>query len=97
MTFKKGVSGNPKGRALESEQRRRIARLKLEKHLEEAIAVIASQLKSSEETSSQWASKMVLEYVVGKPQQAVEVAGEGGEPLGVTVNIIKKDIGSAKP
>jgi len=79
--WKPGQSGNTQGRGTAEAHKRRLARDLLEKHLEKAADVILNQLESATSTDKQWAAKMVLEYVCGKPGQALEVSGEGGGPL----------------
>lgn len=91
--YKPGQSGNPLGMASPKAQQRRLARSYLEKHLDKAVAVIVDHLKSTEPQDQQWAAKMLLEYVCGKPSQEVEVSGsEEGAPLEFVVNVIRKDI-----
>ncbi len=90
--FKPGQSGNPKGMASPKAQQRRLARQHLEKHLDKATEIIAEHLVSEDPEVQQWAVKMVMEYVCGKPSQEVELSGSGdGPPLEFVVNIIRKD------
>lgn len=97
--FKPGQSGNPKGMSSPKAQQRRLARSYLEKHLDKAVQVIVDHLQSNKAENQQWATKMLLEYVCGKPSQEVEVSGsEEGAPLEFVVNVIRKDIvPSVKP
>ena len=89
MVFKPGQSGNPSGLNLESVQRKRIARLELEKYLDKAIAVIGEQLQSGDPENAQWATKMIMDYVAGKPAQSVELADADGKKLDISINIKK--------
>lgn len=79
--FKPGQSGNPHGRGTLASHKKRLAADLLEKHVEKAMSVIEQQLSSGDESSAQWAAKMVMEYVYGKPHQAMELTGADGEAL----------------
>jgi hypothetical protein len=76
--FKKGRSGNPKGRAVKTAQQKRIAADLLSPHVDRAVARIAAELDSDDPS---WACKMVMEYVFGKPGQVVELQAKGNTPL----------------
>jgi len=72
MTFIKGQSGNPGGRkSLDPD-----VKAMFSPHLPAAIEAVLSCLKSKDEGIRLKASNMVLERVVGKPAQAVQISGD---------------------
>jgi hypothetical protein len=79
--WKKGESGNSKGRALESEQKKRIAADLLSPHVDKAIERITLSLKSPDSADHQWAVNLVMSYVFGKPGQVVEIGAKGDSPM----------------
>lgn len=91
MPFEKGKVGNPLGKNSEKFQHRRIAAELLTPHLKTAVAEILNQLVNASEASDrQWATEMIMNYVVGKPTQAVELGDPDGNALSISVNVIKK-------
>lgn len=77
MKFTKGQSGNPKGRAVEA-GKKELALALFGKRIDTALAVIDKHLKSGDPDLEQWAAKIVIEYVCGKPQQQVDANVSGG-------------------
>jgi hypothetical protein len=73
MVFKKGQSGNPKGRAQEVQ--------KVQKHIKEQLMhlspVVARKLELMLEDPDhmQFAVKTILERVYGKPMEDVKISG----------------------
>ncbi len=90
MPFVKGQSGNPGGgKGEKKSQRKRLIRDLMSKHVPTAVKEIAAQLKSDEPKERQWASEMVINYAHGKPSQAVELGDANGDPLKISINLIK--------
>lgn len=80
MVWKKGdPSPNPKGRAVESTQKQRIAKELLQHLLPRAAEVYAEML--SEKDNKGFAAKEIFDRCCGKPPQAVELSGKDGGPL----------------
>lgn len=78
MVFKPGESGNPEGGKLKKHHQKRIASELLSPHVNRAVERIAQSLNSEEREDYQWAANIVMNYVFGKPAQAVDLgAGDG--------------------
>ena len=88
MPFKKGKSGNAKGRAVVTEQQKRLAADLLSPYADRAARAIANALEGDDPA---WACKMVMEYVFGKPGQVVELQGKGNTPLTAVLLIGKSE------
>jgi len=86
MVFKKGQSGNPKGRAQEVQ--------KVQKHIKEMLMHltpnVANKLERMLEDPNhvEFAVKTILERVYGKPPQQLEHTGEEGGPIKAIIEII---------
>jgi hypothetical protein len=81
MSFKSGESGNPGGKV-----RRHNATILRDKLIENGLEEIALKnlkelLKSTNQKIRQECTKMVLEFIYGKPAQTLEHKGEGDEPI----------------
>lgn len=79
MPFKKGISGNPKGKPNGAEGKQRIARNLLEHLLPRAAEVYEEML--NEKSNKGFAAKEIFDRCCGKPAQSVEVTGKDGGPL----------------
>lgn len=90
MAFPKGVSGNPGGRPKKTEPTVAAIREFALSKSEEAIRVIYALLKSDDEKIRHLAASSILDRALGKPAQAVEVAGKDGGELVVNVRIAEK-------
>jgi hypothetical protein len=91
MPFKKGESGNKKGRATEKAQRERLAKDLLSPYVNRAVSVVADMLPEHNSAEDRkWAVGMVFSYVFGKPGQVVELQGKNGAPLTAVLNIGRK-------
>ena len=74
MPFKPGQSGNPGGgRQPKKDQKKRLISDLLGPHAPRAAEEVAGQLSSEDPKDRQWAANMVIQYVFGKPSQAIEV------------------------
>ena len=89
MKFKKGVSGNPKGRGAEKNHQKRVAENLLSPHAKEAADEVLEQLRCHDGDNSflqrQWAAKIIIEYSCMKPAQAMEVSGQEGGPITIKI------------
>lgn len=83
MPWKKGQSGNPKGRPPGNAVLKEMAQT----HGEAAIARLVYWLASPDPTASINAAKALLDRGYGKPHQAVEVSGADGGPIKVSAAI----------
>lgn len=81
MPFQKGQTGNPNGRGAKKLQQKRLAADLLSPHVKDAVARIAQSLNSPEREDHQWAANLVMNYVFGKPAQAVELKDDQNVPL----------------
>lgn len=72
--FKKGQSGNPKGRGTAKVQQKRIAADLLSPLVDRAVSAINRALDDDDQAA--WAAKLIFDYVYGRPMQAVELKGE---------------------
>lgn len=84
-TFPPGVSGNPNGRPPKGYSITEMMREMLanKPDVKEAIgAMIAAKAMEGDPT----AIKTLWNYMDGMPKQGVELTGEGGGPLQVTIN-----------
>lgn len=90
MPFKKGQSGNPKGRKRELElaEIRELAK----KRCPRAIERLAEWMESDNPRASVAACESILNQGLGKPPQAVELTGKDGKDLTITINIQEKAI-----
>jgi hypothetical protein len=52
---------------------------------EGTIPALAKKLQVAALEGDEFATKMVLDYALGRPQQAVELSGPDGSPLGVNI------------
>lgn len=89
MTFKKGVSGNPSGRAKESEEQRR-AKEAIQDLLPTAAKELGKLINSKKFIERKYAIEKVLEYGLGKPPQSVKVGEEDGTALAAVLEIVRK-------
>ena len=90
MPFKPGQSGNPNGKGLKKDQKKRLASDLLGPHVKTAVERIAEALNSPEREDHQWAVGLVMSYVFGKPAQAVELKADQDIPLIATITIGKQ-------
>lgn len=74
--WKKGQSGNPKGRPKKVLQAERIA----ENSIEEAMKVLQKLLKSDDERVRLAAAERICDRVMGKAKQSVDVSSEKKAP-----------------
>lgn len=73
MTWKKGQSGNPKGRAVEdSSEIKALAR----KHCPRAIERLREWMESDNPKASAYAASALLDRGYGKPSQEIEAKGK---------------------
>lgn len=84
MAFVKGQSGNPSGRPKVPNE---IVQLARDNSLK-AITRLVSLIDSAEEKIALQASNAVLDRAYGKPVQATELMGAGGQ--GLEINLIIK-------
>jgi hypothetical protein len=87
--FKKGEISNPLGGKTKKALQDRLITDLLGPYAPRAAKEVGAQLDSDDPKDRQWAANMIIQYVFGKPRQAVEVAGEGGGPLQILVEIVK--------
>lgn len=82
--FKPGQSGNPNGRPKVAEAFREKCRKAVDER------VIDAWITEVQNQGENWmkASELLAAYAYGRPTQAVEHSGEGGEPL--SIQIIRK-------
>ncbi len=89
--FKKGESGNKRGRPKEIGQVRELAR----KHAEDALRALISIFMNPNEKGSTRvaAAQIVLDRACGKPEQALQLQGNEGEDIVPTliINIAKRE------
>lgn len=87
MPFKKGESGNPGGR-------KRVDKSIIELAKKEAPAAFKRIIEVSKGSGDArlkfQANCYICDRAWGKPVQATELSGVGGEPLQVTVNVVSK-------
>lgn len=88
MPFKKGQSGNPKGRRVEGNSKElwKAAGIKGRELIERVISDATIDMKIRVD-----ASKYASDQAFGKAAQSVEMSGKDGEALSVSVNIIKAE------
>jgi hypothetical protein len=72
LPFKKGQSGNPKGRPTKAKEQKLVEKLG---PLEETAH---EQLKFAVQNGERWAIEMYFGYMYGKPTQRVEQSGPDG-------------------
>lgn len=80
MGFKKGQSGNPKGRPKVDFEVREAARL----YGQEAIEKLVDLMRGEDQRIAQAAAQALLDRGFGKPGQSVELTGKDGAALAVT-------------
>ena len=76
MTFKKGQSGNPKGRDVNQKKQKLTLQL-FGKDTEDAAKIIRKHLNSGVPDYEYQAAKLILEYVCGKPTQNIDANVQG--------------------
>jgi uncharacterized protein DUF5681 len=84
MPFKKGQSGNPKGRKSKPTEEKYLRLLReavSDDDWKDAIKAMLRQAKCGDVA----AFKAIAEYLTPKPAQKLEVAGEGGGPVKLKV------------
>lgn len=80
MAFKKGQSGNPKGRAVVTEQQKRVASELLSPYVDKAVEVINTHLNKVDDPDGQrWAVGIITSYVFGKPKQEMDLTTQGNK------------------
>lgn len=87
-SFKKGQSGNPKGRPKEFNEVKELAR----QWTTEAIERLAFWMRSDNPKASVSAAQAILDRGYGKPTQPIEGAGDDGA---LTIQIIRHGSNSA--
>lgn len=85
-TFKKGVSGNRKGRPKEDVDIKALCRL----HSAEAVETLVKWMRSQDSKASPTAAERILNRAWGMPTQEHEVSGKDGTPLIPVINFGKK-------
>ena len=80
--FKKGQSGNPNGRAIETTKQKKTAALLLSPLVDKAVMQVKKQLESDDPDSQRWAVNLIMSYVFGKPKQEVDMTS-AGEKIGI--------------
>ncbi len=78
MPFVKGKVANPKGAGIGHERKKQFALELLGGNTKKAAEIIEKHLNSGVPEYEQWAAKIVLEYVCGKPTQQVDANVAGG-------------------
>lgn len=85
--FKKGQVTNPLGAGAKQYNARRFAIKLLSPHKEKAIKAIVDALENGEPPIKLAAAKLVLEYVLGKPSQTIDMGGDSN--IKININLIK--------
>ena len=85
MVFKPGQSGNPSGRKPVDPS----VKAMFDKQLPAALSAITSCLQSDDEAIRLKAANIIVERVLGKPYQAVELSGDDSLK-NIVVNVITK-------
>lgn len=83
MAFKKGESGNPRGRPKVDFEVRDAARL----HGQEAITKLVELMRGEDARVAKAAASDILDRGFGKPAQSVTVAGDADNPLAIVTRI----------
>lgn len=79
--FVKGQSGNPSGRPSTVEIRKALLPMQAD-----ALQALHNAIRGGES----WAVTLWCHYTYGKPIEAVELTGAGGEGLTISINGIRK-------
>jgi hypothetical protein len=84
MPFKKGVSGNPKGRPKGSGQRPELMEVLRQKMPMELLAAAVDKLVKDGDSK---ATLYMIDRHLGRPAQAIQVSGDAERPLHMQVGI----------
>lgn len=88
MTFKKGQSGNPSGRAKADPEFKALCK----SHVPEAVEKLLHWMRSKKEAhASIKAALAIIEHAHGKPAQAVELGGKDGGPIQAVIRFVSKE------
>jgi hypothetical protein len=82
MPFKKGQSGNPKGRPTKAEEQK--LNDQLSPHSPKAIKALIDGVEQGE----RWAIKMFFEYLYGRPTQRIEQTGVNQQPTEIIFTVL---------
>lgn len=96
--FKKGQSGNPKGRPRKLPELTKLLDEVLgeEKNNVTAMEAVVKSLLSSATKGDTQAARVLLEYSYGKPKANIELSGPGGGPVFEGVEVVIKRSDEAK-
>lgn len=81
MPWKKGVSGNPKGKPKGAGNKARILAEKFLPHVAAAVRATVKNLEDPDSAVVQRAAKEVLDRVFGTAPQQVEIKGDNEAPI----------------
>lgn len=84
MTFKKGQSGNPKGRKARPTEEKYLKLLRKAVSEEDWDAAVKAMIRQAK-CGDVAAFRAIAEYLTPKPAQKMEVAGEDGGPVRLKV------------
>jgi hypothetical protein len=88
MPFRKGQSGNPKGRRKDPEGKGELKAL-ARTHTKEAVETLVAVMKSADKDAARvQAATALLDRGWGRPEQRTEVTGAEGESLTVVVQLL---------
>jgi len=86
--FKKGNPGGPgRGKGKRDNSVENALNIIREAVTEEDLTAVIQRMVKAAKAGNVRAAQLLLAYKAGKPKETVEIAGEGGGPLEITVNV----------